>query len=323
MILGFIFFFLVGNLWIGLEGAAIEQRSTTTEQTSSETVEKQFLTGIENNSRKFNTINCNFHQTKQHPYLKNPAKSTGKFQYKNGRVSIIYNEPQGDCIIMDEKECQTIVNGKSQIISTHSQPALKQIYQIIQASVSGNMKMIFDVFNVDISENNCYDLQHELKRKHPKLALNIIIGSVRDSRKIFNLMETFQPQIVYHAAAHKHVPLMEDSPCEAIKNNAMGTYKTAYAAMVCNCERFVLISSDKAVNPTNIMGASKRLCEMVIQAFDYKIKNGLPENHRRSPFSLYAECSYYLKISCWEMMRMPSACNAPTALSLSPTRRIT
>lgn len=126
----------------------------------------------------------------------------------------------------------------------------------------------------DIYENNAYDIQQELKKKYPNLKLNTIIGSVRDSRKIFQVFEEFRPDIVYHAAAHKHVPLMEDSPCESIKNNAIGTYKTAYAAMVHECKRFVLISTDKAVNPTNIMGASKRLCEMIIQAFDAKIKEG-------------------------------------------------
>ena len=97
---------------------------------------------------------------------------------------------------------------------------------------------------------------------------------MRDSRKIYDVFEKYRPQIVYHAAAHKHVPLMEDSPCEAVKNNVLGTYKTAYAAMVHKCERFVLISTDKAVNPTNVMGASKRLCEMIIQSFDAKIKAG-------------------------------------------------
>ena len=126
----------------------------------------------------------------------------------------------------------------------------------------------------DIYENNAYDIQQELKKKYPNLKLNTIIGSVRDSRKIFQVFEEFRPDIVYHAAAHKHVPLMEDSPCESIKNNAIGTYKTAYAAMVHGCKRFVLISTDNAVNPTNIMGASKRLCEMIIQAFDAKIKEG-------------------------------------------------
>ena len=126
----------------------------------------------------------------------------------------------------------------------------------------------------DIYENNAYDIQQELRKKYPHLNLDTIIGSVRDSRKIFKVFEDYKPEIVYHAAAHKHVPLMEDSPCEAIKNNAMGTYKTAYAAMAHGCKRFVLISTDKAVNPTNIMGASKRLCEMVIQAFDHKIKEG-------------------------------------------------
>lgn len=126
----------------------------------------------------------------------------------------------------------------------------------------------------DIYENNAYDIQQELKKKYPNLKLNTIIGSVRDNRKIFQVFEEFRPDIVYHAAAHKHVPLMEDSPCESIKNNAIGTYKTAYAAMVHGCKRFVLISTDKAVNPTNIMGASKRLCEMIIQAFDAKIKEG-------------------------------------------------
>ena len=126
----------------------------------------------------------------------------------------------------------------------------------------------------DVYENNAYDIQQELKKKYPNMKLDTIIGSVRDSRKIFKVFEDYRPEIVYHAAAHKHVPLMEDSPCEAIKNNAMGTYKTAYAAMSHGCKRFVLISTDKAVNPTNIMGASKRLCEMIIQAFDKKIKEG-------------------------------------------------
>jgi len=120
----------------------------------------------------------------------------------------------------------------------------------------------------DIYENNAYDIQQELREEHPELDLVVLIGSVRDSRKIFDIFAKYKPQVVYHAAAHKHVPLMEHSPQEAIKNNVLGTYKTAYAAALNGCERFVLISTDKAVNPTNIMGASKRLCEMIVQMMD-------------------------------------------------------
>ena len=139
----------------------------------------------------------------------------------------------------------------------------------------------------DIYENNAHAIGLELKDEFPELNLEILIGSVRDSKRINQVFAKFKPDIVYHAAAHKHVPLMEDSPCESIKNNAMGTYKTAYAAMVHGCKRFVLISSDKAVNPTNIMGASKRLCEMVIQTFDRKIREGKSKD--LLPFGLHGE----------------------------------
>ena len=127
---------------------------------------------------------------------------------------------------------------------------------------------------LDIYENNAHAIGLELKDKYPELNLEVLIGSVRDSRRINQVFAKYKPDVVYHAAAHKHVPLMEDSPCESIKNNAIGTYKTAYAAMMNKCQRFVLISTDKAVNPTNIMGASKRLCEMIIQSFDRKIRDG-------------------------------------------------
>ena len=133
--------------------------------------------------------------------------------------------------------------------------------------------IIFDVY-----ENNAYDIQLELRDKYPSLNLVTLIGSVRDSRRLDQVFATYRPDVVYHAAAHKHVPLMEDSPCESIKNNAIGTYKTAFAAMRYRCQRFVLISTDKAVNPTNIMGASKRLCEMVIQSFASKIASGKTED---------------------------------------------
>lgn len=120
----------------------------------------------------------------------------------------------------------------------------------------------------DIYENNVYDLQQELKEKFPELNLVVLIGSVRNQHRVESVFSQYQPNIVYHTAAHKHVPLMEDSPNEAIKNNVFGTYKTAEAASKYGAERFVLISTDKAVNPTNIMGASKRICEMIIQMFN-------------------------------------------------------
>lgn len=120
----------------------------------------------------------------------------------------------------------------------------------------------------DIYENNAYEIQQELRRTYPQLDLEVLIGSVRNSNRINQVMHTYKPDIVYHAAAHKHVPLMEESPNEAIKNNVIGTYKTAKAAARVGVRKFVFISTDKAVNPTNIMGASKRLCEMVIQMMD-------------------------------------------------------
>lgn len=125
---------------------------------------------------------------------------------------------------------------------------------------------------VDIYENNAYDIQQELKRKYPELDLVVLIASVRNVHRINTIFETYHPELVYHAAAHKHVPLMEDSPNEAIKNNVFGTYNTARAADRYGVKRFVLISTDKAVNPTNVMGASKRMCEMVIQMMNHRSK---------------------------------------------------
>lgn len=118
---------------------------------------------------------------------------------------------------------------------------------------------------LDIYENNAYDIQQELKNKCPELDLVVLIASVRDKKKIDRVFEEYRPQIVYHAAAHKHVPLMEDAPAEAVKNNVFGTYNVAKAADRYKAEKFVLVSTDKAVNPTNIMGASKRMCEMIVQ----------------------------------------------------------
>lgn len=121
---------------------------------------------------------------------------------------------------------------------------------------------------IDIYENTVYDVQQELKKKYPELDLVVLIASVRNTNRMNYIFSAYRPDIVYHAAAHKHVPLMEDSPTEAIKNNVFGTFKTAQAAAMSGVQRFVMISTDKAVNPTNIMGASKRICEMIIQTFD-------------------------------------------------------
>ncbi len=123
---------------------------------------------------------------------------------------------------------------------------------------------------VDIYENNAYDIQMELERNHKNLNLKVLIASVRDSKKVNNIFKEYRPHIVFHAAAHKHVPLMETSPNEAVKNNVSGTFKVADAAGRNGVEKFVLISTDKAVNPTNIMGATKRICEMIVQTMNKK-----------------------------------------------------
>jgi len=129
------------------------------------------------------------------------------------------------------------------------------------AATNPKLLIIFDIY-----ENCAYAVQQELKRAYPQLNMLVLIGSVRDEKRVNSIMEKYRPDIVYHAAAHKHVPLMEDSPCEAVKNNVLGTYKVAKAAQKYGVKHFLLISTDKAVNPTNIMGASKRLCEMIIQS---------------------------------------------------------
>ena len=176
-----------------------------------------------------------------------------------------------DPIETDMREVFEMIHGKTVLVTGGGGSIGSELCRQIAAHEPKQLIIL------DIYENNAYEVQLELREKYPSLQLQVLIGSVRDSRRMFQIFEEYRPQIVYHAAAHKHVPLMEDSPCEAIKNNAIGTYKTAYAAMVHGCERFVLISSDKAVNPTNIMGASKRLCEMIVQSFDAKIKNGRAE----------------------------------------------
>lgn len=202
----------------------------------------------------------------------------GVYQFLTGEVKVsalrdvAVEELLGrDPIKVNMEEIHKFINGKKVMVTGGGGSIGSGLCRQI-ASYDPKQLIIFDIY-----ENNAYDIQQELRKKYPNLNLVVLVGSIRDSRRINSVFETYKPDVVYHAAAHKHVPLMEDSPCESIKNNAIGTYKTAYAAMMNGCQRFVLISTDKAVNPTNIMGASKRLCEMIIQSFDRMIKDGTPE----------------------------------------------
>ncbi len=172
-----------------------------------------------------------------------------------------------DVVKVNNEEIFSFINGKVIMVTGGGGSIGSELCRQI-AKHDPRQLIIFDIY-----ENNAYDIQQELKRTYPELDLVVLIGSVRDSKRIDYVFSKYRPEIVYHAAAHKHVPLMEASPNEAIKNNTIGTFKTAYAAVKYGTRRFVLISTDKAVNPTNVMGASKRMCEMVIQTFDKLIKN--------------------------------------------------
>lgn len=171
-------------------------------------------------------------------------------------------------IKVDMQEIFQYIKGKTILVTGGGGSIGSELCRQIAAHEPERL-VIFDIY-----ENTTYAVELELREKYPNLNLNVLIGSVRDSRRINQVFELYHPDIVFHAAAHKHVPLMEYSPNEAIKNNVIGTYKTAYAALAHGTQRFVLISTDKAVNPTNIMGASKRLCEMVIQSMDAISKSG-------------------------------------------------
>ena len=202
----------------------------------------------------------------------------GIYQLANGEVSMSKMRPVAiedllgrDTIKVNMDEIFQYLKGKVILVTGGGGSIGSELCRQIAAHEPKQL-IIFDIY-----ENNAYDIEQELRRKYPELNLKVLIGSVRDSKRINQVFETYKPQIVYHAAAHKHVPLMETSPNEAIKNNVVGTYKTAYAALKNGTERFVLISTDKAVNPTNIMGASKRLCEMVIQSMDKISKSGHTE----------------------------------------------
>ncbi len=167
-----------------------------------------------------------------------------------------------DSIVLDNAEIISKIKNKTVLVTGGGGSIGSELCRQI-AKYDPKCLVIFDIY-----ENNAYDIQLELKRNYPYLNLEVIIGSVRDITKLRQVFEKYRPETVFHAAAHKHVPLMEDSPGEAIKNNVFGTYNAAMLAGEYKCERFVLISTDKAVNPTNVMGASKRLCEMIVQAME-------------------------------------------------------
>ena len=180
-------------------------------------------------------------------------------QVKNVSIDDLLGRTQ---VCTDNGAIRGKVKGKTVLVTGGGGSIGSELCRQIAALEPG-MLIIFDIY-----ENNAYDIQMELKRKHPELNLLVLIGSVRDEKRVRYVFDRYRPEVVCHAAAHKHVPLMEDSPAEAIKNNVFGTYITAKAAGDFGTSLFILISSDKAVNPTNVMGASKRLCEMVIQSMN-------------------------------------------------------
>lgn len=197
----------------------------------------------------------------------------GLYQLANGEVSIqsikhvdIEDLLGRDTVKTDLNEVKAYVQDKVVLVTGGGGSIGSELCR--QAAAMGPKQLI--VF--DIYENNAYDLQMELRHRHPELDLVVLIGSVRDETRINNIFAKYHPDLVCHAAAHKHVPLMEDSPFEAIKNNVFGTYNVARAADRFGTQRFILISTDKAVNPTNVMGASKRICEMVVQTVNERSK---------------------------------------------------
>ncbi len=197
----------------------------------------------------------------------------GIYQMVNGEVSVSklrQVDPQDllgrDPIQVNLEEIFGYIHGKTVLVTGGGGSIGSELCRQI-AGAEPEMLIIFDIY-----ENNAYDIQQELRRNFPELNLEVLIGSVRNTSRVDWVIGHYRPDLIFHAAAHKHVPLMEDSPNEAIKNNVFGTYKVASAAAKYGVRRFVLISTDKAVNPTNIMGASKRLCEMVIQMMDRRSK---------------------------------------------------
>lgn len=171
-----------------------------------------------------------------------------------------------DEIILDREGIKEYLQGKTILVTGGGGSIGSELCRQI-AKFKPKKLLIFDIY-----ENNAYDLQNELRRKFPNLKKRVIIGSVRDKSRLKEVFESYHPEIIFHAAAHKHVPLMEDNPGEAIKNNVVGTLNVANCASRYGAEKFVLISTDKAVNPTNVMGATKRMCEMIMSAMNSESK---------------------------------------------------
>ena len=193
----------------------------------------------------------------------------GVYQLVNGEVGISklkevdVNDLLGrEPVKVDLSEIMDYVAGKTVMVTGGGGSIGSEICR----QVAGHNPRMLVI--VDIYENTTYDIQNELKGKYPELNLVVLIASVRNTKRMDMIFEKYRPDIVYHAAAHKHVPLMEDSPNEAVKNNVLGTWKGVQAADKWKVKRFVMISTDKAVNPTNIMGATKRICEMIIQTYN-------------------------------------------------------
>ncbi len=194
----------------------------------------------------------------------------GVYQLVNGEVNVsklrnveIEDLLGRDPIEVNLDEILGYIKGKTVLVTGGGGSIGSEICTQLAEHEVGHL-IIFDIY-----ENNAYDIQQKLRWNHPELNLTVLIGSVRNTHRINSVMKKYKPDVVFHAAAHKHVPLMEDSPNEAIKNNVFGTYKTASAAGRNHVKKFVLISTDKAVNPTNIMGASKRMCEMIVQTLNH------------------------------------------------------
>jgi FlaA1/EpsC-like NDP-sugar epimerase len=197
----------------------------------------------------------------------------GMYQFMNGEVSIsklrkvdVEDLLGRDSIKVDLDSIMGYVKGKVVLVTGGGGSIGSELCRQLAAHEPKQL-IVFDIY-----ENNAYDIQQELLKKYPNLDLVVLIGSVRNTSRINYVFKTYHPNIVYHAAAHKHVPLMEVSPNEAVKNNVLGTWKTVQAANLYGVERFVLISTDKAVNPTNVMGATKRICEMIVQTYNKRSK---------------------------------------------------